>query len=278
MGTPLSKYAGSGYSEGHSIFVAALPQLDEQPLFSAVNFDVSIYAYANHTVHVAAFKTLWCPSDPLISARARLEDSFMDIPAGKHVVTYSSYGGCAGTWYNHPMGYTDDRMRRIPTFRVVANGAFYLRSAVRFSQFGDGQSTTLLLGEHNQAILSRKESRLWHWWYTGYFFANLFDTRFPINPSRRFKTHSATITMPNAYTEAASSAHRGGAMFAFADGSVRFLKDSIDTWAFDGETGNPFGVVGDYGTPYFLRPGTRLGVYQSLSTRNGRELVDANDL
>ena len=52
--------------------------------------------------------------------------------------------------------------------------------------------------------------------------------------------------------------------FALADGSVKFLKDTIDTWPFDQGTGLPLGVTGDPETPYNLAPGRRFGVYQAL--------------
>ena len=54
------------------------------------------------------------------------------------------------------------------------------------------------------------------------------------------------------------SQHPGGANFAFADGSVHFLKDSIDM-------GNP-----NYAAPF------NKGVYRNLSTRNAGEVVTSD--
>jgi prepilin-type processing-associated H-X9-DG protein len=276
MGTPLFKFPGLGYTESHSIWVALLGQLEQQPLQNSINFDIPIFRYSNITVHAMAFDTLWCPSDPFITRRVTLDEPMQDIPANRDVVSYSSYGGCAGTWYYHPMGYTEARMGRVSLLSAASNGAFNLQSSVRFASFTDGLSSTLLLGERDQSILSEQESRVWHWWYSGYFYGNLFDTTYPINPLRRLQTNRATVAYPNAYTAAASSEHPGGANFAFADGSVRFLKDTIDTWPFDPASGRPVGVIGSYDVPYKLLGGTRPGVYQALSTRNGGEALSAD--
>jgi prepilin-type processing-associated H-X9-DG protein len=277
MGTPMARYPIWDYDEGHGIFVAMLPQLDQQPIFDAVNFETSIHTLSNWTIRTLAPSVLWCPSDPLISRTVTIEGpGSHDVPSGQDVVTYASYAGCAGTWYLHPMSYTEPAIARIPTLGSRCNGAFFLRSAVRFASFRDGLSNTLLLGEHDQTILGRPTEDEWHWWYNGYFYATLFDTFYPINPRSKLATNPATRTYPNAYTAAASSQHPGGANFAFADGSVRFLRDTIDSWPFDPGTGRPLGVVGDFDVPYTLLNGTRLGVYQSLSTRNGGEIVAAD--
>ena len=97
--------------------------------------------------------------------------------------------------------------------------------------------------------------------------------RLPLNPCRKIPDTPETYS--SAYTSSASSFHPNGAYFAFADGSVRFLKDSINSWATDG-TGYPLGVSEDDRGFFHMKPRTRLGIYQMLSTRAGNETIAAD--
>ena len=75
-----------------------------------------------------------------------------------------------------------------------------------------------------------------------------------------------------------SSFHLGGINAAFRDGSVRFLKDSIDTMPFDAQTGLPLGMAPDANMILRLQPGSRYGVWQAISTRVGGEVISSESL
>jgi len=86
----------------------------------------------------------------------------------------------------------------------------------------------------------------------------------------------------------AISFHPGGVNVGFCDGSVRFIKDTVDCWTFSPpeSDGLPVGATfaprstqlntySDYGV--ILGPTCRVGVWQKLATRDGGEVVIGGD-
>jgi prepilin-type N-terminal cleavage/methylation domain-containing protein/prepilin-type processing-associated H-X9-DG protein len=280
MGTPFYFFPGQGfYDDSQSIFVTLLGQYEQQSLFNAINFSFSVYQFQNQTLQASQVNTLLCPSDPLMSQRLVYPTGLGSIPQGKFVVAFCSYAGNSGTWYHHAATYNLAGYNQTAALTGQDNGLFYCNSAVGFAAVSDGLSNTLLFGERNQGMLTGSTAQDWHWWFDGYYGDTLFWTAFPINPQRKLNTNKTTESLANAYVEAASSAHPGGANFCMADGSVRFLKDTINCWPVNQATGIPLGITGDwnyYTTPFTVAPTVRRGVYQALSTRAGGEVVSAD--
>lgn len=92
------------FGESQSIFVSMLAQLEQQPLYDAVNFSRSIYASANSTIYGTGLATLWCPSDP--SVQMVVEYPFYEEPL-QEKVRFSSYAGCSGIWSPNFFYYSD---------------------------------------------------------------------------------------------------------------------------------------------------------------------------
>jgi prepilin-type N-terminal cleavage/methylation domain-containing protein/prepilin-type processing-associated H-X9-DG protein len=255
------------FSQSQSIFVSMLAQLDQAPLFNAVNFSRSIFASANSTIYATGLEALWCPSDP--SIRMEVEYPFYEDPL-KEKVRFSSYAGCTGVWYGDLSDFPD----AMNAARVnQLNGLFIANRGIPIAAITDGTSQTMLLSERAHGLLTGDDFRYWHWWADSVSMDTRFWTIFPMNPFRKIPDTPETYS--SAYTSAASSFHPNGAYFAFADGSVRFLKDSIDSWAAD-STGYPLGVSEDKHGCFHVKPGTRLGIYQMLSTRAGNESISAD--
>ena len=98
---------------------------------------------------------------------------------------------------------------------------------------------------------------------------------YPINP-RRSSNNLLAIDQAGTFVNGASSFHPGGVNVAFCDGSVRFIKESIDCWDFNPTTGYPTRrdtqclCVGRWAT------GAKIGVWQALASRNGGEVISAD--
>ena len=266
-------------SSTHGIFVSLLPYLEKRSLFNSVNFNCCIWTAPNMTVSGVGIDTLWCPSDSGVEQVRQFDPgpSFFDpLPPGVFRMGFGSYAGNAGTWFQATTGQSTYGRGRL----AQMNGVFYPLSSTRLAGVLDGTSHTLAFGEHAHSLLSGDDALSWHWWDSGNYGDTLFNTMYPINPQKT--TGDAHDTDPydaaSAEIESCSSRHPGGANFAFLDGSVRFLKDSIDTWPFNPATQMPVGLfqnpipsAGD--GLYRLGPGCAMGVYQKLSTIGGQEVV-----
>jgi prepilin-type N-terminal cleavage/methylation domain-containing protein/prepilin-type processing-associated H-X9-DG protein len=270
MGILYTRPSSSGlvFAEVHSVFVSLLGQLEQQPLFDATNFSRSIYSAVNYTVFATGVQTLWCPSDPTITEKHTFSSGSFE--PGPFTVSHTSYAGCTGMYFPEILLHYDNQ----GPLKQQINGAFNYDFSYSLAAFTDGTSQTFLFGERAHGLLSADDQAWWHWWADAVTGDTLFWTLYPLNPHRRIPNISGEYS--EAYVSAASSFHPGGANMAFADGSVRFMKDSIDTWPFDPASGYPKGVSITSGGIYVLAPGTRSGTYQALSTRNGGEVVSAD--
>jgi prepilin-type processing-associated H-X9-DG protein/prepilin-type N-terminal cleavage/methylation domain-containing protein len=216
------------------LFVAILPHVEQNAAYNSVNFNVHIFNAANFTVDATGIALYWCPSDTEVQQSEINPDFNVQLDLAGQRVAYSSYDGN----------------------RLLFPGS---DSPRRFAEITDGMSQTFLLGEKAHSALSDSQRPQWDWWFSGHPGDTRFDSLYPLNAYRKLDD---PFWRDWALIWGASSYHPGGANLAMADGSVRFIKDTISSWSFDPNSDSIWS-----GPP---------GTYQNLATYNGEEVISAD--
>ncbi len=275
-----------GYHDGWGQFGGLLLYTEQSAMYNAINISLGPYQARNSTFPGVGLTFLWCPSDSLITNLR-----FFELCAGWDGTTigicYTSYRGVCGTFM--PGGYgavqqvlqAERGMFPDTGYGPYAPG-YPSQSPVRLASVTDGTSNTFLFGESAQGKLSQFgcgpgggcpfEGN--GWWADADYGDSTMSTFYPPN----LQGADVTIlpgTCDSGGTvagESATSFHPGGCNFAFADGSVHFIKNSVSSWQW------PMiqqGQINNQCVP-LLPLGSSQGVYQSLSTRNGGEVISSD--
>jgi prepilin-type N-terminal cleavage/methylation domain-containing protein/prepilin-type processing-associated H-X9-DG protein len=263
-------------------FVRLLPYLEQTSIYNAANFSRQALFPENITIAGVAVGGMMCPSDTGPSS-APVDASIWPygVPPGDWRQCFSSYGSSSGTWTLNLTKGNNQYAQRYANM----NGVIFGESTIRLTEITDGTSNTLLLAEYAHGVLTgdatissglRWPTTEYQWWQVGGAGNTQVDTFFPPNAYKKFGS-----VLGDSATRNPASFHPGGVNVAFCDGSVRFLKETIDTWRNDPKTGYPPGIgsvpsiEGD-NLLYTTAPGTYFGVWQKLSTRNFGEIVSAD--
>jgi prepilin-type N-terminal cleavage/methylation domain-containing protein/prepilin-type processing-associated H-X9-DG protein len=235
---------------GTNWIVELLPYLEEQNLHQDWDYNDNGKNVSNGTT-AQVLEFLICPSDTL--SKSAYDFRVAALPAWQQgLYGQTSYGGNAGRRsFFHGGG---------PNFPGLSrDGVFYVDSSVRVAEITDGASNTVLFGERDHydpqydriaapfpALHPLASVGLWAWVGPGAMIDVHLSTPVEINYRVPRTAAVGNQSLTHDRLCAFGSGHGGGANFAFADMSVRFLKET-----------------------------TSLATLQALSTRAGDEVTTA---
>jgi prepilin-type N-terminal cleavage/methylation domain-containing protein/prepilin-type processing-associated H-X9-DG protein len=249
--TRLDPATGDNTGPGWGWATMILAEMEQPALFNAVNFNLAIELPANQTARVTRIATFACPSDASFQITFTVVDSSTSTTTpGAPIcdVASSNYPGCYGK--TDPSSLYPYSPSDGPPGRDNGEGLFFRNRSIRIAEITDGTSMTIAAGERSQN-LSRAT------WVGAITNAAVPITELqaengldPEGGDALVVSHTGELNGPNsipAHADQFWARHPGGAQFAFADGSVRFLKER--------------------------RP---LPIFQALATRSGGEVLSAD--
>jgi len=292
--------AANGMGRGHAMFAFILPYIEQGPIANSINFSFpsassggALYygvdpGAVQFTALTAMVNTYICPDDGERSTTASNRPWDLQEPYSQ-----SSYAISLGTWdvWHWWWGCCAG------CGLIEGDGAYSQDKAYRVSAISDGTSNTIFVGEQSQFL--NDPDKFFYFWTRGAYFG----ARTAATPGvTRATTSASTAVKLNAplgipdmdYGTAINygpnyldgwmyapvgpttlvtgqygfrSLHPGGANFVFGDGSVRFIKNSIDM-------GNLHTLTVTGGSP--APAGSQNGMYRALSTRAGGEVVSSD--
>jgi prepilin-type N-terminal cleavage/methylation domain-containing protein/prepilin-type processing-associated H-X9-DG protein len=297
---------GNCWTSG-SCLVAMSGYFEQGTVFNSCNFSLNMYAAANTTVSGVGISMLWCPSDPRVADPYTFPAGSVGTSATALPMRYTSYGMSAGEFFifdqtNATINMACQASADAAPGEQQMNGLVYYLSHVSLAAVTDGTSNTFLAAERGHGRFPAADVYCWNWWTSGNYGDTMFCTLYGINVWQKppFNVVAsagvaaspagicAGTTGPDEFVSSIGSFHPGGACVGFADGSVKFIKDSISSWQINPSTVGtpggasyaclPFGVT--QGSPdtstYVVGVKTSIGVLQQLSTRNGGEVVGSD--
>jgi prepilin-type N-terminal cleavage/methylation domain-containing protein/prepilin-type processing-associated H-X9-DG protein len=218
---PTGADIGPGWGWGALI----LKNLEQGALYDALNFNLSTTDPAAQTVRRSSLGVFLCPSNaggiagPLTIKDKNSVVLVSDLSPGQYIAV-------AGQWEPEE-------------FPAPNNGVFYRNSAIGMRDITDGSSMTLMVGERSQNVAGAA------WAGMIPFGLSCNNPRWPVQDCEASNVlilgHTGPspdepwIDVPNnpkAGADDFHSLHPAGCNFLFCDGSVRFIKDTVNPKVF----------------------------------------------
>jgi prepilin-type N-terminal cleavage/methylation domain-containing protein/prepilin-type processing-associated H-X9-DG protein len=221
-GTPLP-----GAPRFTNLYVELLPYFEQDNLQKRWNYtnNAANLAGGQNSITAQVIKILLCPSSPLSSQPvAQVSGNWYGL---------NSYAGIAGR-------FSFRAFRRTSTFVISNDGIFYINSRTKIADITDGTSNTLMFGEryhkdqHFDRMYTSFPIRGWSGWawvdQPNAIGDYLVGAAQPVNwliPASATGPNSSANPWVQQRLSTIGSGHTGGANVCVADGSVRFLRDTI---------------------------------------------------
>lgn len=231
-------------SPGHSWLTRILPNIEQQNLYNQLKFKLPRQDPDNLRVAQTVVPTFLCPSDLIghdgtMNPRANTSPT---QPGGtdNQPRAVNNYKSCWGRSWAQPFGQwqcgldpsAEVTKQNVDVMKGIMNGIESAARPIRLRDVTDGTSNTFAVGEALPAGCD------FTWWYM--FNGTVATTCTPLNapPPAGASSWDDPTPLPQFGVPAAGywflsnaafmSRHAGGAYFAMADGSVRFVDESID--------------------------------------------------
>ncbi len=258
-----------------SFLIQILPYAEQSALYNSINQNLWIFSPDNRTSLPASVSIYACPSDPDAGpARNGYPWDTFTFPGDPSLrpvpMSFTSYSGCRGISGYTAMPDPGNGCRIDPARAARLLGCFIDATPISYVSVTDGLSHTMVVAEKAVSTFRSLDQvtpftfEMSGWWFMGGMGETLFSTDYVPNVYKKVVC-TPTSGLP-AWIESASSLHPGGVNILIGDGSVRFVKETIQSWPTDPVSGVPLAPVGSR-TP---------GIWQALGTRNGGE-VSADD-
>jgi len=235
---------------GFSWHTLILPQLEQANLYNSLNFGLGMWQQPNRAIIATPLKVAVCPSATNPVKNFRIGTSSDPNGYDNPGVAATNYVGVAGSFVQS--AYYDQPEPR-------KNGIIFEDANLRFANVIDGSSNTFLAGEtiyFGAGSDVGANSFLWDTTWYGHFkkdTGGTADSPESVMRSGEFRMNPAKVAADNVKRNTFSSRHPGGANFVMADGSTRYVSETVN------HTETPFS-----GTDLSATAGT----FQRLCSRN----------
>jgi prepilin-type N-terminal cleavage/methylation domain-containing protein/prepilin-type processing-associated H-X9-DG protein len=296
---------GNGWAHAGSYILLLLPYFEQSQIYNTINFSYHPFQVQNNTISGTQVSALLCPSDGAAATKVNFPVGGDDFGGGYgpqpygYNIAHNSYACNAGYFNPYPAGGPTNNGVLTDSNAAAeiaqGNGLFDFGKCYGINDCTDGTSNTLAIGEHCYGFLNvaAGDNLQWYWWHSGAYGDSAFNTIVPVNYLKKNNTNYQN--QPGGGSRALgglSSQHPGGVQAGMADGSVRFLKDTTNSWTvapsnngcqgsqdtlpayYTPVCGGTPGTLGAYpNTPIM---GLTVPVLQAISTRAGGEVVSAD--